>query len=170
VDESTPVDPSEPRAALRLAAERVYLQQGATVLRAAGIYGSGRGLHRRLLTGDFRMPGDGFNVVSRVHVGDLARVVLALFAAPKGEHQGQVFVVGDDAPVPQIEVIRWLCRRLALPLPPSASIDEVAPTLRHDRSVDNTRVKRSLSLALEFPSYREGFEACLAAEGVSPGG
>ena len=37
VDESTPVDAAEPRAAARLAAESAYLDLGATVLRAAGI-------------------------------------------------------------------------------------------------------------------------------------
>src|SRR5262249_40147588 len=56
VDETTAVDPSEPRAADRLAAERAYRDLGATVLRAAGIYGPWRGLHRRLLGGDFKIP------------------------------------------------------------------------------------------------------------------
>ncbi len=64
----------------------------------------------------------------------------------------------------QIEVIRWLCDRLRLPLPSEAPLDEVAPTLRHDRAVDNAHIKRALSMSLEFPTYREGFEACLAAE------
>jgi nucleoside-diphosphate-sugar epimerase len=167
IDESTDVDSSEPRAALRLAAERAYLDRGATVLRAAGIYGPGRGLHRRLLGGDFRIPGAGANVVSRIHVTDLARMTLALLDWPDRAPGGAVFVVADDAPVPQIEAIRWLCQRLHLPLPPEAPIAEVAPTLRHDRAVDNTRIKRALSLSLLFPSYREGFEACLTAEGVN---
>jgi nucleoside-diphosphate-sugar epimerase len=163
VDESTDVDASEPRAKERLAAERAYLEAGATVLRAAGIYGPGRGLHRRLASGTFRIPAGGMNVVSRIHVTDLARFALALL----GERnlRGHTFVVADDAPVPQIEVIRWLCDRLGVAVPPEAPIDEVAPTLRHDRAVDNARIKRALSMSLEFPTYREGFEACLAAEG-----
>jgi nucleoside-diphosphate-sugar epimerase len=162
VDESTAVDPSEPRAKERLAAERAYLGRGATVLRAAGIYGPGRGLHRRLMSGAFRIPAGGTNVVSRIHVTDLARLALALL--DEDHLRGQTFVVADDAPVPQIEVIRWLCDRLRLPLPSEAPLDEVAPTLRHDRAVDNARIKRALSMSLEFPTYREGFEACLAAE------
>jgi nucleoside-diphosphate-sugar epimerase len=164
VDETTEVDPSEPRAAERLAAERVYRDAGATVLRAAGIYGPWRGLHRRLLGGEFKIPGSGTNVVSRIHVTDLARWSLAMLGPAGERHRGEAFVVADDAPVPQIEVIRWLCDRLALPLPPEAPIAEVAPTLRHDRSVDNARIKRALATSLLFPTYREGFEACLAAE------
>ena len=170
VDETTDVDPSEPRAASRLAAERAYLDRGATVLRAAGIYGPGRGLHRRLLSGDFRIPGAGTNVVSRIHVGDLARLALGVLGSNDSSLRGAAFVVADDAPVPQIEVIRWLCERLCVPLPSEAPIDQVAPTLRHDRAVDNARIKRALSLDLAFPTYREGFEACLAAEGFSRGG
>jgi nucleoside-diphosphate-sugar epimerase len=169
VDETTALDPSEPRAAERIAAERAYRDRGAIALRAAGIYGPWRGLHRRLLAGDFKIPGSGSNVVSRVHVTDLAKWIFALLG-PRGDaHRGEAFVAADDAPVPQIEVIRWLCERLALPLPSEAAIDEVAPTLRHDRSVDNSGIKRALGSPLVFPTYREGFEACLAAEsGPSP--
>jgi nucleoside-diphosphate-sugar epimerase len=165
VDESTPVDLTDPRAALRLAAERTYLDHGATVVRAAGIYGPGRGLHRRLLEGGFRIPGTGSNVVSRIHVADLASMLLALLGPQGKDLGGQSFVLADDTPVPQIEVIRWLCQRLRLPLPPALPLDQVAATLRHDRSVDNSQIKRALHLSLEFPSYREGFAACLAAEG-----
>jgi nucleoside-diphosphate-sugar epimerase len=165
VDESTDVDPTEPRANERLAAERAYLAAGATVLRAAGIYGPGRGLHRRIASGAFRIPAGGTNVVSRIHVTDLARFALELLG--EDTLRGRTFVVADDAPVPQIEVIRWLCDRLGVPVPPDAPLDEVPTTLRHDRAVDNARVKRALAMSLEFPTYREGFEACLAAEGSS---
>jgi nucleoside-diphosphate-sugar epimerase len=164
VDETTEVDPFEPRAAERLDAERAYRDHGATVLRAAGIYGPGRGLHRRLASGDFKIPETGNNVVSRIHVTDLARLCLAMLGSRGDAHRGEAFVAADDAPVPQIEVIRWLCDRLSLPLPPHAPLGEVAPTLRHDRSVDNTRLKRALAMSLTYPTYREGFEACFAAE------
>ena len=73
------MDPSEPRAAARLEAERIYLDLGATILRAAGIYGPGRGLHRRIIAGTFHLPGTGENTVSRIHVTDLAHAhVMAL--------------------------------------------------------------------------------------------
>jgi nucleoside-diphosphate-sugar epimerase len=169
VDEATLVDPSEPRVRQRLDAERSYREGGATVLRAAGIYGPGRGLHLRIKNGTFRIPGDGQSVVSRIHVADLAEMVLGVFrrarvggdthAAPS-----DVFVAADDAPVPQMEAIAWLCRRLGVPLPTSVPIDEAPVTLRHNRAVDNGRIKSWIGLALLYPSYREGFEACLAAE------
>jgi nucleoside-diphosphate-sugar epimerase len=169
VDEATPVDPSEPRASERLDAERRYRDVGATVLRAAGIYGPGRGLHLRIKSGTFRVPGDGSSVVSRVHVTDLAQMVLGVLRRARevlGSRSSgsDVFVAADDTPVPQMEAIAWLCQRLGVPVPPAVPIDEAPPTLRHDRAVDNGRIKLWTGLSLLYPSYREGFAACLAAE------
>lgn len=164
IDGATPTDPSTEKARARLDAESRWRDQGAVVLRAAGIYGPWRGLHRRLLRGDFRAPGDGSRVVSRVHVDDLAAVALgALANAPRGG----AWPVADATPVPQGDVIAWLCARLGLPLPPSVPLDEAPETLRHDRSVDPSDALRAAGVALRFPSYREGFEHCLAVEASS---
>jgi nucleoside-diphosphate-sugar epimerase len=173
IDEATPVDPTEARARERLAAERWYRDAGATVVRAAGIYGPGRGLHLRLKRGTFRMPGDGTNVVSRIHVADLARLIVGVFRRARETERargGEVFLAADDNPVPQLEAIEWLCRRLELPLPPRVPIAEAPATLRHDRAIDNRHIKSWTGLSLLYPSYREGFEACLAEEAVNPPG
>ncbi|MBK8695400.1 MAG: hypothetical protein IPN17_24780 [Deltaproteobacteria bacterium] len=163
IDEETPTDARDPKAALRLAAETTWREAGATALRAAGIYGPGRGLHRRLVEGSYRVPGDGGQVVSRVHVEDLAAMAMGCLEAGL---RGGFFVAADDAPVPQAEVVRWLCAGLGLPPPPSVALTEAPPTLRHDRTMINARVKRALGLTLRYPSWREGFAQCLRAEGV----
>src|SRR5262249_17564868 len=138
----------------------------ATVLRAAGIYGPMRGLHRRILDGEFRIPGTGANVVSRIHVEDLATWILAALAS--GERaRGRVFVAADAAPVPQIEVIRWLAGELGVPVPPSVELSEAAPTLRHDRAADSRAIREALAVGLRYPSYKEGFARCLAVERAS---
>jgi nucleoside-diphosphate-sugar epimerase len=167
VDELTPVGPNDAAGQARLAAERAYLAEGAAIVRAAGIYGPWRGLHRRLLGGEFRVAGGGANVVSRIHVADLATIVLGLFEAAEPLACGATYVAGDDAPVPQSEVIRWLCQRLHLPAPAPQPPSEAPASLRHDRAVDNGRIKSALSMKLEFPTYREGFEGCLAEEGAT---
>lgn len=164
IDEDTPTDATEPKAAMRLAAETAWREAGATALRAAGIYGPGRGLHRRLIEGSYRVPGEGDRVVSRLHVEDLAAMALGCLAAGL---RGGFFVAADDAPVPQGEVVRWLCAGLGLPWPRSVALSEAPPTLRHDRTVLNARVKRALGLALRYPTWREGFAQCLRAEGVA---
>ena len=159
IDESTPLDLTAPSARARGEAESLWRARGAVVLRAAGIYGPGRGLHLRLRDGRHRIVEDGHRVVSRVHVTDLARLLLgALDRAPAAS----TFVVADDAPVPQGEVVRWLCARMGLPVPPAASLDEMPESLRHDRRVVATHIQRTLSLALRYPSWREGFAHCLA--------
>lgn len=163
VDEDTPVDPRSEKARARLDAEGAWRAAGATVLRAAGIYGPWRGLHRRVLSGGYRVPGDGARVVSRVHVEDLAALIDASLSIAL---QDNVFVVADDTPVPQVEVVRWLSDVLGVPMPASAPLDAVSETLRHDRAVINARVKAATGVTLAYPSYREGFAACLAAEGL----
>lgn len=159
IDERVPVDPSAPRAAARLAAEEAYRAQGAVILRAAAIYGPGRGLHIRLARGEHRIAGDGLAVVSRIHVTDLAR--LALAALDRGA-RGAIFNAADAAPVPQIEVITWLAARLGVPVPPSAPPATLHETLRHDRAVDGSLARRTLGVDLAYPSYLEGFASCLA--------
>lgn len=183
VDELTPVDWEDPKARRRLSAEASYLALDATVLRAAGIYGKGRGLHRRLQDPSYLMAQDATKVVCRVHVEDLARIaLLSLERAPRrsGGGSGRVWLVADDTPVPQIDVIRWLSDRIGramppfelevAPLSPELTPSELTPSVPRrrrrngDRVVDNRRVKAELDTGFAYPSYKEGFEACIEAE------
>lgn len=161
VDDATPTDASAPRAGPRLAAESVWRAQGAIVLRAPAIYGPGSGLIGRIRRGEHRIPGDGSGRVSRIHAHDLAELVLAALArgAPR-----ETYVVGDAQPAPHGEVARWLAQRLGVPVPPSAPLDSVSPTLRGDRAVDGSRALRDLGVTLRYPTWREGFDALLQAE------
>ncbi len=161
IDESTPVDLAEPRAALRFAAEQLARAAGAVVLRAAAIYGPGRGLHVRLAHGEHRIAEGGRSVVSRIHVEDLARFCLA--AIERGP-KGNVFVVADDAPVPQAEVITWLCEKLGVPLPAEIPREQLPVTLQNDRRIDARKIQQVLGLSLRFPTYREGFTNCFDVE------
>ncbi|MEI8256351.1 MAG: NAD-dependent epimerase/dehydratase family protein, partial [Deltaproteobacteria bacterium] len=97
VDEETPAVPDSPRTWMRLEAESAWRAGGAVSLRAAAIYGPGRGLPRRIAERAFQIPGTGGNVVSQIHVEDLADLVMAALerAAP-----GSVYLAADDAPGP----------------------------------------------------------------------
>jgi len=164
IDDTTalPPQPSAKYAAVR-AAEAAYRAVGAAVLRSPGIYGPGRGIHVRLARGDFRLSGDGSRFGSRVHVRDLARLLLASAATP-----GETFVVGDLRPCPQRELVEWLCRQLGLPLPASAPLHEVHETLRRNRRVDASRALERLGVTLDFPSYREGLATELSVVRRAP--
>lgn len=153
VDDKTPLpETASPKYAAVRAAEAAYRAVGGAVLRSPGIYGDGRGIHLRLKRGDFKLSGDGSRYASRIHVTDLARLLLASAATP-----GETFVVGDLEPCRQIDMVSWLCEQLQLPLPASAPLESVHETLRRNRRIDGSRALRRLGVTLEYPSYREGF-------------
>jgi nucleoside-diphosphate-sugar epimerase len=143
----------------------MWRARGAIAIRAAGIYGPGRGIHQRIANGSFRIPGDGANTVSRIHVDDLAALVDC--ALTRGQ-PGSVYVAADDAPVPQIEAIRFVCTLLGVGEPPRVPLEQASETLRHDRRVRNARAKRDLDWSLRYPTFREGFRAVMAADGLIP--
>jgi nucleoside-diphosphate-sugar epimerase len=154
VDDDTPLAPASPRTRARVAAEEIWRATGATVLRCPAIYGPDRGLHVRIREGRHRIPGDGRAHVSRIHVEDLASFALA--ASSTTEARGRTYVVGDLEPAPHLDVVRFVCEREGLPLPPFAPLDEVDESLRGDRRVDARRAMAELGVELRFPSYREG--------------
>lgn len=151
IDDATPTPPASGRAATRLEAEALYREQGATVLRCPGIYGPERGVHVRLLRGDYRLPGDGTRSFSRIHVDDLAELILAAPSSP-----GETFVVGDTEPATHAEVVGWLVSVYGVAFPASIPLDLVHETLRADRAVDGSRALRQLGVRLAYPTYREG--------------
>lgn len=159
VDDTTPVTGSPTETARRrLEAEAVWRARGGTVLRCPAIYGPDRGLHVRVLSGAHRIPGDGSGHVSRIHVEDLASLVLAA-----GGVHGETFVVGDAEPAPHRDVVAFVCNLHGMPMPPSVPLAEVHETLRGDRSLDGSRALRVLGVTLRYPSYREGIAASRAS-------
>jgi nucleoside-diphosphate-sugar epimerase len=126
----------------------------AMVLRPAGIYGPGRGVHWSVRRNTFRPPSGG-GVVSRIHVDDLAEHAVS---AMRGDAVG-AFPVADEAPCPSVEVAKWTCAYLGIPFVPGEAAEP-----RRGRSVDGSAVRALLGLTLRYPSYREGVPACLEAE------
>ncbi len=157
VDDTTAIPSgSSERAARILAAEESYRRVSGTVLRCPGIYGPDRGLHMRILRGEHRIPGDGTRYLSRIHVEDLAQLILAL----DGD---DTFVVGDLTPAPHIDVVRFVCETFGVPLPPFVPLESVHESLRADRRVDPSRALARAGIALRYPSYREGMARAAVA-------
>jgi nucleoside-diphosphate-sugar epimerase len=132
------------------------------VLRLGPVYGVGRGVRTRLRRGDYRLIDDGAHWISRIHVDDLARIILACDArAPAGA----TYLVCDDRPTSQREYAEWLCARLDLELPASVPAfgAGVASTAVRGRYLKNDLLKRELGLTLLYPSFVEG-EAQIEAE------
>lgn len=166
VRQDTPAAPQTPEARLRHAAEQAVLAGPwpAIVLRPAAIYGPGRGVHISIPAGRFRMAGDGSAWVSRIHVDDLAALAeAALFSEVCG-----AWPVADLEPARQRDIAAFVCSLLGCAMPAAAPPESLHRTLRANRRVDGRAVFRTHGLTLQYPSYREGIPACLAAEGRLP--
>ena len=162
IDDATPLPEAETmRAARILRAEQRYRAVGATVLRAAAIYGPDRGLHVRVLRGEHKLPGDGSQMLSRIHVHDLAAFALASAAV-----RGETFVVADAAPAPHAEVVRFICKTYGCPAPEAVPLERVHASLQSDRAIDSSRAQALLGVRLRYPSYRQGMAP--EATGIAP--
>lgn len=161
VDADSAAAPTTERTLLRLVAEtRVTAGTWSTcVLRPAAIYGPGRGAHESIRAGRWRIAGDGSNYTSRIHVDDLAAISAA---AVLGELTG-AWPVADEEPSTNLEMTRFCCELMGLPMPESAPAGAMDETRRADRRVDGSEVRRRLGVSLRYPSYKVGVPAALAA-------
>jgi nucleoside-diphosphate-sugar epimerase len=163
IDDSTAPDVSDERSRPRVEAESIWREYGAIVLRAPGIYGPHNGLHKRLAAGTYKMPAAGANLISRIHIDDLAAIILQVFAAV--EMSDTTYVVGDEHPCPIAEVVNWLCAQMKLPLPESVSESEVNFSLRGNRAIDGSRILKELGMTLRFADFMAGYQNCLDYNG-----
>lgn len=176
VDETTEPAPGQPRSLRRCEAERAWealaARRGAALdlIRLAGIYGPGRSALDEVQSGRARRivkPGHAF---SRIHVADIAELVLAAMARPGSGVR--VLHGADDLPAPSAEVIAEAARLLGVALPPEVPFDEAARAMspmarsfwEENRRVANAITKARTGWAPRYPTYREGLAAILAEE------
>jgi nucleoside-diphosphate-sugar epimerase len=166
IDEDTPVadDPSmkavvdDEAEIARCSFERLR----PVILRLAPVYGPGRGVRERLRKGTYKLLDAGQHAISRIHVDDAVRVIMA---AEDRAPVKATYLVADDEPTTQADYARWLCERLGLPLPPSRAQFEpgLGKAAHRNRRIRNARMKRELEVVLQYPTFREG-EAAIEKE------
>jgi nucleoside-diphosphate-sugar epimerase len=169
VDEDTPLTPSTRRGAQRVLAESQWQALGLPlhIFRLAGIYGPGRGPFQKVKEGTARRIIKPGQVFSRIHVEDIAQVLLASIRRPD---PGAIYNLCDDDPAPPEDVLAHAATLLGLPPPPEVAWDqaEMTPMARsfyaESKRVRNDRIKRDLGVSLRYPDYRTGLAAVLAAE------
>ena len=171
IDEDVAPDPVGAHGRRRLEAETSLLTAAATQgleavsLRAAGIYGAGRGMHVRLAAGDYRVIGDGATFVNRIHVDDLVGAILA--AAEVAALRGRIYNVADDEPVTSRQAADAVAGMLGLPPPPSIPLEQASEMaramMRANRRISNARLKAELGWSPRYPTYREGVPAAIAS-------
>lgn len=168
VDEETPPAPSSRRSRERLAAEQGWLELGRDtgkavhIFRLAGIYGPGRNALAQLAAGSAKRivkPGQVFN---RIHVDDIAAVLMASLDKPRA---GAVYNVADDEPAPSQDVIAFAAGLAGVEPPPEVPFDRAdlspmaASFYAESKRASNRLLKEELGVRLSFPTYREGLRA-----------
>ncbi len=172
VDEESELKPTGERGRRRVGAEADWLDLWwdyglpVHIFRLAGIYGPGRNAIEDARSGRARRVVKDRQVFSRIHVADIAAVLRASIAHP---HPGRIYNVCDDEAAPPQDVVAFAHALLGRDPPPEipfeeAEMSEMARSFYADnKRVKNDRIKKELGVALEYPDYRAGLRAVLAA-------
>lgn len=159
VDEHTPPAPWNEQGEARWLSEQAYDAAGLpfTALRLPAIYGFDRGVAQAIRSGSYRLVNGGSFWTNRIHVDDLASIIVA---ALRAESLPKVLCVADDEPTKAINIAQFVCAREGLPLPRSISADEVIKrggySMVSNQRIKNTLMKELLGITLRYRSYREG--------------
>ncbi|GAB7013603.1 NAD(P)H-binding protein [Halolamina salina] len=164
VDESTPIDPERPKAAVIAEAEGIVHRSGidGTVARFAGLYGPGRyriDAYLDSVTAGWR---------NSVHRDDAAGA-LAWFLTEDVAREETV-LVNDGTPVDRWVFADWLADRCDAPEPEKLTVEERLEGLSESASLRVASQKRcrndrllELGYELRYPSVYEGYEPAIDA-------
>jgi nucleoside-diphosphate-sugar epimerase len=176
IDETTPLDPTRPRVANRVEAERAWLALGeargipVAVIRIAGIYGPGANALESVRAGRalrIVKPGQVFN---RIHVADLAQIIDKAVDLALTRGAGGIFNAADDEPSAPGDPVAFAASLLGVEPPAEIDFEEAKRTMTpvaagfysESRRVRNDRIKSVLGVTLRYPTYREGLRALAA--------
>ncbi|WP_414495763.1 NAD-dependent epimerase/dehydratase family protein [Stenotrophomonas maltophilia] len=172
VDENSEADASETAGMQRRLAETQWQALAdargiaSAVFRLPGLYGPGRNALLQLAEGRARhvlRPGLVFN---RLHVEDLAAVVMAAMQRPARDG---LYLPADDEPAPPQEVLAYAAQLGGFTLPPAMAWDDpaVSPTLRRfyasNKRIDSRGTREALGWTPKFMTYREGLQELAAS-------
>lgn len=170
VDEHTALTPSTKRGQLRKDAEAAWQNipdLPLHIFRLAGIYGPGRGPFAKVRAGTARRIIKKNQVFSRIHVDDIAQVLLASIQQPRA---GAIYNLCDNDPAPPQDVIGYAAELLGLPLPEAVDFEEaeMSPMARsfyaESKKVRNDLIKEELGVDLLYPTYKAGLRALVELE------
>jgi nucleoside-diphosphate-sugar epimerase len=161
LDEATPALPANFGGERLLEAERLLEGISATVLRLSGIYGPGRTRMLKLARTPRQWPATNA-WTNRIHRDDAAAFIAMLIGRVlKGETVQPCYVVTDNAPAPQHEVLNWIAHQFSIaePLPTS-------PPIAGGKRLSN-RLMRASGYELQYPDHKIGYADLIASEGDS---
>lgn len=162
LDETSATEPTGYSGRIMLEAEQLLLGSGlpASVVRLTGIYGPGRQWLLNQVRQGYRVVSEPPLYGNRIHADDAAGLLaFLLLADARGVALDTCYIGVDDAPVALHEVVAWLRETLAV----SGWSAESTVRRAGSKRCRNARA-RALGWAPQYPSYREGYGALLAAE------
>lgn len=152
VDESAPLQAS---AVIQSAADMEQMVQASAldwcILRGGLFYGAGAGLEeewRQAVQAGDLLPGDGSDLISLIHVVDMARAVAP---AVEGAPPHSIYNVVDDEPARYADLFAYVAAQLGVEAPRAGG-----PRRRASFGCSNARIKRELGWEPAYPSYRSG--------------
>ncbi|GAA3677902.1 NAD-dependent epimerase/dehydratase family protein [Arthrobacter ginkgonis] len=185
VDEDTPARPASATGTILLEAEELLRARrpDGIALRLSGIYGPGRTrLIDQVRAGNTALPGRP-QPTNRIHRDDAAAAIVHLTTAVADAQLPPVpvYIGTDDEPAELGDVLGFLAAELGLPAPGGPEPAPVehdggapasgtaspsgTPGRGGDRRLSNARL-RGTGFELAYPTYREGYRAMLAGQGV----
>ncbi|MBF4993212.1 SDR family oxidoreductase [Arthrobacter gandavensis] len=164
LEEDSPTAPaSVTGAVIREAEDLLHSRRpDAIVLRLAGIYGPGRTRLMDRVRAGAADPGPG-QLTNRIHRDDAAAAIVHLTTAVADP--APLYLGVDDEPVEQREVLQFLAGELGTELGPE---EPANPSRGGNRRLSNARL-RSTGFEFRYPTFREGYRAVLAGDGVRHG-
>ena len=157
LDEITPAIPTDFGGERLLEAENVLneLPCASTKLRLSGIYGTGRLYLVNMAKDVTNWPQDN-HYSNRIHRDDAASFIAFLAEkVSKNQVVEDCYVVTDDMPTPQYEVLTWLANQ--------QKIDTSAittPPAQGGKRLSNKRL-RDTGFMLQYPNYQAGYSEIL---------
>ncbi len=166
VNENSKTNPTSPNGLNRLEAEKAWKSLSnkknypLQIFRLAGIYSNEFNILKRLKTGNVQIVDKKNHFFSRIHVEDIANVLLKSLDNFKNK---EIYNISDDKPSSQNEVVTYGVKLLKLEQPNFIKLEELESEMlrnfyRDSKKVDNKKMKSFFKYKLKFPSYVEGLD------------
>ena len=167
VSESSQTKPKTKKGINRLVAEKQWLELISNfnlpikIFRLAGIYGPNRNIKERITKGLVKNIFKEGQFFSRIHVDDIANI---LNLSMNNITKNKIYNLADDFSCNLNVVINYLCEKNSLIKPEQINFDDMSLDYKKEsfflenKRVDNSLVKKDLSINLKYPSFKEGYK------------
>ena len=162
VDENTITKPQTTMGKKRLAAEKNLLKlKKLRIFRLSGIYSKTNNVFNRINNNQINIIKGKNNYFSRIYIDDIIETLLKSFYNSK---DNQIYNVSDDLPATYVDVIKYACKLLNKNYNfPEIEFDQIqnkflSEFYKDNKRVSNKKIKKSLGVNLNFPTYKDGLD------------